>query len=134
MIEDLIGVSPWLRFIGVIHYICCALVISLGVAVVLAAPILDQAIGGFTILEALILGGVAILTGLFMLIPARFIYKFGADLRDFNLSHKEHELELAFKNNRAFWRFHGLIIVTILALIPIVIMVIAAITFSTISF
>jgi hypothetical protein len=47
------------------------------------------------------------------------MYSFGARLRNYFLSNAEKELELAFKYNRAFWKFCGITMIITLALIPI---------------
>ncbi|MDR0452348.1 MAG: hypothetical protein LBH15_04840, partial [Treponema sp.] len=52
-------------------------------------------------------------------LPARFVYSFGARLRNFFLSNAERDIELAFKYNKAFWKFCGIMMIIALALIPI---------------
>ncbi|MDR3338208.1 MAG: hypothetical protein LBT16_13500, partial [Treponema sp.] len=53
--------------------------------------------------------------------PSKFIYSFGARLRNYFLSNSVQELELAFKNNKSLWKFYGVLAGITLALIPIVI-------------
>jgi hypothetical protein len=53
--------------------------------------------------------------------PARFIYSFGARLRNYFLGNSPKELELAFKNNKSLWKFYGVFSIVVLALIPIAI-------------
>jgi hypothetical protein len=113
------SVSPWLRFLGIIYYIVCGFTVAGGLIMLIAAPLMADLDFG---------GGFGFLAGIFYLLsavliffPARFMYSFGARLRNYFLSNAEKELELAFKYNKAFWKFCGIMMIIALALIPIAI-------------
>jgi hypothetical protein len=109
--------SPWLRFIGVINYIVCGLMAAGGLITLIAAPLLaDFDAGG----EMGFLIGISyMVSALIMFFPARFMYSFGSRLRNYFLSGAEKEIELAFKYNKSYWKYYGVITIIILALIPI---------------
>jgi hypothetical protein len=111
------GASPWLRFIGILQYIGCGFMVAGGLVSLIAGPLMedfniDGTIGALT-------GGVYLVLAVIMFFPARFIYSFGARLRNYFLSNGEKELELAFKYNKSLWKFYGIVTIVVLALIPI---------------
>jgi hypothetical protein len=111
--------SPWLRFLGIIYFIACGFMAVGGLVMIIAAPLMaDLALGGTAGFWA---GIFYLLSAMIMVFPARFMYFFGARLRNYFLSGAEKELELAFKYNKAFWKFCGITMIVTLALIPIAI-------------
>jgi hypothetical protein len=109
--------SPWLRFLGIVCYIVCGLLAAGGLIMLIAAPLMDSLdIGG----EVGLLAGIVYLAlAVLIFFPARFMYSFGARLRNYFLSDSEKELELAFKYNKSLWKFYGIILIIVLALIPV---------------
>jgi magnesium-transporting ATPase (P-type) len=113
------SVSPWLRFLGVIYYIICGFLVAGGLIMLIAAPLMeDLDFGGET---SFLMGVFYLISAIITFFPARFIYFFGARLRNYFLNNAEKELELAFKYNKSFWKFCGIITIICLALIPIAI-------------
>jgi hypothetical protein len=111
------SVSPWLRFLGVINYITCALMAAGGLITLIAAPLLEDFGAGE---ETGLAGGIFyLISALIVFFPARFMYSFGSRLRNYFLSGVEKEIELAFKYNKSYWKYCGVITIIILALIPI---------------
>ena len=111
--------SPWLRFLGIIYYIICGFMVAGGLIMLIAAPLMvDMDFGGET---GFLIGVFYLILAVIMFFPARFMYFFGARLRNYFLSNTEKELELAFKYNKAFWKFCGITMIITLALIPITI-------------
>jgi hypothetical protein len=148
MVSYLKGASPWLRFIGVLAFIGAGITLLAGlictVTGVLGAAFFDGAIDGKIedTLDMADLGsaleGVTVLSGIFVmicgvlaLIPARFIYNFGARIRNFLRNNSEAELELAFKNNKSLWKFTGIIAIIYLGLFPGMIIAIAIVVASS---
>ena len=72
--------------------------------------------------------------GVLMFFPSRFIYNFGAKIRNYQFSNSDEDLELAFKNNKSVWKFYGILCIIYLAFIPLTVIltivggVLAAIT------
>jgi hypothetical protein len=109
--------SPWLRFIGIVYYIVCGFMVAGGLISLIAAPLMENLdIDGTT---GFLTGIGYLVSAVIMFFPARFIYSFGARLRNYFLSNKAKELELAFKYNKSLWKFYGVMTIVILALIPI---------------
>ncbi|GHV88288.1 hypothetical protein AGMMS50267_06580 [Spirochaetia bacterium] len=123
MVFHLWSVSPWLRFAGVVTYIGCILITLFGIIVAVVAPFtasltvkLPAAFGGAT---GAAIGLVCLGIGILLFFAARFVYGFGAHLHDYILSNFDRELEIALENNLSFWKFQGVILIALLALIPI---------------
>jgi hypothetical protein len=120
MINYLKGASPWLRFIGILSFIGCGFMVLFGVVLLIAFPIIGE-FGNFSSISGIALGGLYLVLAVFAFFPSKFIYSFGARLRNYFLSNSVQELELAFKNNKSLWKFHGVLAGIFLALIPVVI-------------
>jgi hypothetical protein len=111
--------SPWLRFLGIVYYIVCGLMVAGGLITLIAAPLMADF--DFDEETGFLAGILYLISAIIMFFPARFMYSFGARLRNYFLSNTEKELELAFKYNKAYWKFCGITIIICLALIPIII-------------
>ena len=119
MLQYLSETSPWLRFIGILGYIGSGMMAIggiIGAIVMLAA---SELAGGFETFPAWILPFVYIPLGALMFFPAHFTYNFGKKLRDYKFSNSTEDLEMAFKNNKSFWKFYGIICIIYLSLIPL---------------
>jgi hypothetical protein len=111
------SVSPWLRFLGVVNYIVCGLMAAGGLIVLIAEPLLANfGVGGEM---GLLMGISYLVSSLVMFFPAHFMYSFGSRTRDYFLSGAEEEIAFAFKYNKSYWKYCGVITIIILALIPI---------------
>ena len=145
MIVYLREASPWLRFIGILGYISCGLIMLTGVAAIIgmgalsnfweSIPELDglssifNAV--FNAVFSVSMGFYFLISAILLFFPSRFIYNFGARLQTYVHSGKEQELELALKNNKSLWKFLGILLIINLATIPVMIIlgiIIAVIT------
>jgi hypothetical protein len=121
MVRYLKEASPWLRFTGIFCFVVCGLMAVGGIFGVIFMPVSVDIAGAFG--EAFgISGGMGLLyvvLGALMFFPGRFIYNFGAKIRDFTLSNAEQDLEEAFKNNKSLWKFSGILGIVSLVLIPV---------------
>ncbi|MDR0720253.1 MAG: hypothetical protein LBF78_11520 [Treponema sp.] len=111
------SVSPWLRFLGIIYYIGCGFLVASGLIALIAAPLMEDL--NFDGETSFLMGIFYLISAIITFFPARFIYTFGARLRNYFLNNAEKELELAFKYNKSFWKFCGIMMIICLALIPI---------------
>jgi hypothetical protein len=116
--------TPWLRFIGVVGFVGCSFTALVGLIMLIAAPMIPE---GWTNGALNTLGP---LSGLFQIgvatvgfFSAHFIYSFGTRLRNYLKTNSVRELELAFKNNKSFWKFTGVLTIVGLAIIPITIVI-----------
>jgi hypothetical protein len=108
--------SPWLRFLGIISYIACGLIAVGGLVVLIAAPLIEGLDGDYT---GFFMGIFFLVSAVLMFLPARFMYSFGARLRNYFLSNAEKDIEIAFKYNKSYWKFCGIMMIIALAMIPI---------------
>ena len=130
MLIYLKGASPWLRFIGILGFVSAGLAAISGLVSFIFVPLAKNIwseIPGFEMVGILGLvfgGGIAVLcigAGVLMFFPSLFIYRFGEKIRSYLRTGTEHELEQAFRNNKSFWKFTGIICIVYLAFIPMLI-------------
>jgi hypothetical protein len=126
MLRYLTEASPWLRFIGVLGYIFCGLILLMGILGTAGASAITAATLGAEAASS-------IPTWLFLLIylpiavlfffPAHFTFNFGQKIRNYKFSNSTEDLETAFKNNKSLWKFYGIICIIYLAFIPVSILI-----------
>jgi hypothetical protein len=132
MITYLKEASPWIRFIGIMGFIGSGFTLLAGVIFLIISLVAANAIGD-------VFGGVPVaamallylVAGLIMLIPVRFLYKFGSKTRNYVQTGVESELEGALKNNRSFWKFCGIMTIVYLAAIPVLIVILVIVGISS---
>ena len=123
--------SPWLRFIGILGFIGAGLTFLSGLVSIAFVPLMRQIwdeIPGFDTVSdvvSAIFGGTMVVFclggGVLLFFPALFIYRFGDKIRSYLRTGTDQELEQAFKNNKSFWKFVGIIYIISLAFIPLMI-------------
>ena len=136
MVLYLKGASPWLRFLGILAFIGAGGTMLGGVLFLISG-----ALGGFLTdvltsldtvdtVEVGVISGITIFTGVLIIItgvicffPARFLYNFGNKIKKFLQNNSEEELESAFKNNKSFWKFAGIVAIIYLAFLPVMLIV-----------
>jgi hypothetical protein len=117
MLRFLYEASPWLRFIGILGYIGCGFMVlggllgGAGFAAMFSTLGLSSGLGGIISVAYLALAAL-------FFFPAHFTFMFGYKIRNFRFSNSTEDLELAFKNNKSFWKFIGILSIIYLALIP----------------
>ena len=131
MLIYLKGASPWLRFMGIMGFIGSGLAVLWGIVFVAIIPLVEniwteapgfEQFGRYwdTALE----GGLVVLFvgfGALMFFPSLFVYRFGEKVRSYLRTGTERDLELAFKNNKSFWKFIGILCIVELAFVPLTI-------------
>ena len=144
MLVYLKGASPWLRFIGILGFIGAGITALWGVLFFVLGSVMAQiwsSIPGFEsvskisgsmgaafgALAALIIIGAAVIT----FILSRYLYRFGTMIRSYLGEGREHDLELAFKSNKSFWKFIGIIYIVYLAIIPLTIIISAVVAIAS---
>jgi hypothetical protein len=119
MVRYLKEAAPWLRFIGILSFVGCGFMVLVGILFLLAALIRPDFTGELGWVSGGI-GSIAYIgSGVLMFFPARFTYTFGAKIRGYLHSNAEEDLEQAFKNNKALWKFNGVLYIIALALVPV---------------
>jgi uncharacterized protein involved in cysteine biosynthesis len=124
MLQYLKEASPWLQFVGILGFIGCGLMVLFGIIFaflpnVIAGSFMDiSGSGPFWIFSLFY----AALAALFFF-PASFTYNFGAKIRKYQYSNSDEDLEQAFRNNKSFWKFYGILCIVYLAFIPVIIVI-----------
>jgi magnesium-transporting ATPase (P-type) len=126
MIASIKQSSSWIRFLAIYGFISVGLVIVPMALFSLLSPF----IGGMLLNEldigmmnpilfsvAMIFSTIAI--GAICIFPLIFLHNIGSKMRAFVQTNNATALELAFKNNKSFWKFCGILTIVSLALIPV---------------
>jgi hypothetical protein len=119
MLQYLNEASPWLRFVGILGYIGSGMTAIGGIIIAITMTAVGDIAGDLGAFPAWIFSFVYIPLGVLLFFPAHFTYNFGKKIRDFKFSNSTDDLELAFKNNKSFWKFSGIICIIYLAIIPL---------------
>jgi hypothetical protein len=64
-------------------------------------------------------GFVYIISGMIMIFPARYLFNFASKINFFIKTKNERAMEIALRNNKSFWKFHGILLIISLAFIPL---------------
>lgn len=134
MILYLKGASPWLRFIGIVGFIVCGIVVLIGLVFLFVLPAMGSLWNGISELEDLsaafgtALGAVVGAVYLFAIaalsfFPALFAFNFGNKIRAYLQSGSDQDLELAFKSNKSLWKFNGILTIIGLSFVPIIVII-----------
>ena len=140
MLIYLKGASPWLRLIGILGFISAGMTALWGLGSFAFVPLMRQAWDeirdempeAFSGVFAAMGGTMAVFSiGVAALVffPSLFVYRFGEKIHSYLRTGTEQDLEQAFRNNRSFWKFFGIVCIVFLAITPIIIVggVIAAV-------
>ena len=125
MVKYLKEAAPWIRFLGILGFIGSGFTALAGLGIMIAFPFIARLSGEFypAALMGSSMGIIYIILGAVIFFPARFTYNFGAKIRSYLQSNSELDLELAFKNNKSFWKFNGILCIVYLAFIPVAIVI-----------
>ena len=132
MLSYLKEASPWLRFVGIIGFVSAGFTFLSGIFLFILFSVLGQfwrGIPGFNTSAGDYIGEffggsmavIFIAAGVLVFFPALFLYRFGEKIRGYLRTGADQDLELAFKNNRSFWKFTGILCIIQLAFIPVII-------------
>jgi hypothetical protein len=131
MLVYLKGASPWLRFVGILGFVCAGLTALSGISLFAFIPMMGQVwneVPGFEsfgdVFGVVFSGGMAVFTigaGVLIFFPSLFIYRFGDKIRSYLRAGADQDLEQALKNNKSLWKFIGIVCIISLAFIPVMI-------------
>jgi hypothetical protein len=130
MIGYLRAASPWLRFVGIVGFIGAGFLVLMGLGFVtvlgslggLVSAAFDAGAGFGTLLGAGLggaFGAVYIIIGVLYFFPAFFTFQFGSKIRAYLATSEDRFLEEAFRHNKSYWRFNGIMLIISLAAVPI---------------
>ncbi|MDR3302511.1 MAG: hypothetical protein LBT01_08330 [Spirochaetaceae bacterium] len=118
MLSHLKGASPWIRFMGILGFIGGGAMGLLGIIILVSGGALATVANTefFGVLSAF--GGfIYIGIGALYFFPSLFAYRFGVCLKHYCLTYNNSELEKAFKNNYALWKFLGVLTIVCIGLV-----------------
>jgi hypothetical protein len=107
--------SPWMRFAGIVGIIFASLALLIGIIAFFSSVAYEEAADVFPAWLSLLY----LPTGALLFLPSYFILKFGSKIRSYLINNLEEDLEAAFKNNKSFWKFTGIILIIYIAIIPV---------------
>jgi hypothetical protein len=106
--------SPWLLFVGILGYMGAIFWgvtgLILGILTAARRPALGEGVA------ALFMGPAYLVAGGLIFFPSWFAHRCGLRIRRYLASSAEGDLEAALKNNRALWKFNGILAIVFLAL------------------
>ena len=133
MLIHLKEASPWLRFVGILGFIGSGFTVLTGVSLFSLSsqlgelwyqvPGVDQIGYSFRAVLTGVIWMLCIGGAVLLFFPSLFIYRFGEKIRSYIRTGTEQDLESAFRNNRSFWKFIGILFIVELAFIPLLIIV-----------
>ncbi len=130
VIQQLAGTKPWVRFMAVLMFVGAGFML-LGALVMLVAGGAIAASGKAPGFSTGMIAGIAVLYGLFSLIyiyPALKLWKFADRIASLMVSGDVLDLEAALDQQRAFWKFLGIMVIVVFVLY--IVAVIAVVIFS----
>jgi hypothetical protein len=120
MVLYLKGASPWLRFVGIAGFIILGLYALVGLAMV--AGIRSAGIPGWSGSVGALFGLVFLGVLALMFFPVLFVFRFGQKIKSYLYTGNEGDLEQAFKNNKSFWKFTGILSIISLGFVAITVL------------
>jgi hypothetical protein len=108
--DYLLAAGPWMNFISVISFVVCGLMLAGGLYFIFAGNSLQFVRG------SKVVGLIYIVSAVLCFFPARFILLAALRLRALKRGGGTDDLEAALQNNKAFWKFYGLLTMIVSAL------------------
>ena len=131
MLFYLKGAAPWLRFIGIVGFICLGISI---LSLLLLVSVFSQALEELpeaAPYSAFLSSGMVFIYLPFLALyffPVLYLFRFGKKIQNYLLTGDSGDLEAAFKNNKSLWKFVGILMIIMLGFfaLALVIGIIAA--------
>ena len=131
MLRYLKEASPWLRFIGIVGFVACGFIALAAVIFGVGTAISASAFGDLANFPIWLVTPLYLAFGVLLFFPSYFTYTFGEKIRKYQYTNADEDLEAAFKNNKSFWKFTGIIYIIYISTIPIMIVITIIIVFIT---
>jgi len=123
MLKYLKEASPWLKFIGILGFISCGLIVLGAIVIIILSTVAASLLGEFGDIPIWLISPLYLAMGALLFFPSLFTYNFGDKIRKFLVSNSEEDLEEALKNNKSLWKFYGIMCIISLATTPVIIIV-----------
>ena len=112
--------SPWLRFIGILGFIGCGLLVLWAIIAVIGTIATTAFLNELINFPIWIISPIYFIFAAVLFFPSLYTYNFGAMIRKYSFSNSDDDLEQALKNNKSLWKFYGIMCIIYLAIIPVI--------------
>jgi hypothetical protein len=120
VLAQLAGTKPWVRFMSVLMFIGAGfMLLGALIMLVMGGTIAASAKTGGSALPAGMMTGISILYALFAgiyIYPALKLWKYASNIGALLISSSMSDLEAALSQQRSFWKFLGIMIISIFVL------------------
>lgn len=117
---NLVTAGPWMRFIGIVTFVACGIMLVCGLFMIFGSDRLyNLPLGSITGLIYVVLAAVCFF-------PARYSFLAGSRLDALRFGDDAGNLEDALRNNKAYWKFSGILTIVCLSL-TVLLLIIAVI-------
>ena len=117
---NLVTAGPWMRFIGIVTFVACGIMLVCGLFMIFGSDRLyNLPLGSITGLIYVVLAAVCFF-------PARYSFLAGSRLYTLQVDDASGNLEDALRNNKAYWKFSGILTIVCLSL-TVLLLIIAVI-------
>ncbi len=114
--------APWIRFLAILMFVGVGfMILGSFFFFALALPAVSELAGdaGLTPLYGAGMGVLYIMLAVVMFFPALYCYRYGDALKNWGNNGSVSELATAFRNNKAFWKFYGIVTLIYLGLLAL---------------
>jgi len=125
--------SPWLKFIGILGFIGCGLMILGSLSFVFISIAASAMLDEFAAFPIWLVTPLYFASGALLFFPSLFTYRFGEKIRKYQFSNADEDLEEAFKNNKSLWKFYGIMCIISLAATPVLLIIMAVVVVASAS-
>lgn len=114
--------KPWVRFVSVLGFVMCVSSVAFFLLGVLSGGMQATLVSGFSLLFALF----------FYLIPSILLWNYGSRIGEYTRGKSSGSFSEALAAQKSFWRYLGIVVVTVIALYFVIITVVIGVSmFST---
>src|SRR5450755_163160 len=110
--------ARWSRFLAIIGFIYCGLLVLCGLFIGTIMSVMMPAMGGESALAAVgsgFAGVIIIIAALLLFFPAYFLFNFSAKMRRALRNNDQPVLTESLKNLKSFFKFYGIMIIIVLS-------------------
>jgi hypothetical protein len=122
MISSMKQASSWIRFLAICGFIYAGFILMAGILCAVTIPFLNDFGDEFGMNPAvfgILIAVIIFALGVLCIIIVRFLYNFGTKMRTYVQTNNDDALEIAFKNNKSFWKSCSVITIVSIVCIPV---------------
>jgi Family of unknown function (DUF5362) len=112
-------VARWCRFLSIIGFIYCGLMVLFGVffgtIISMMTPMMGQDSAAMSTIGSGFLGIVIIVVSLLLFFPAYYLFNFSTKMKRAILHNEQPVLAESLKNLKSFFKFYGILVIVVLS-------------------